>query len=103
MPQAARRRTFQAYPSDAGEARGETNRTPLQRVSAQSRPRALHAPERELDEKIDEIEALIHAEALADVHRWRWLLYLIAAVKIAFFAFVLVGIVLIVWKYGYGG
>jgi hypothetical protein len=65
--------------------------------------RALHAPEREHDEIIDEIWALIHKEALADVHRWRWLLYLIAAAKIAFFTFVLVGIVLIVWKYGYGG
>jgi len=64
---------------------------------------ALHATPGELDEKIDEMEDLIHRQALADVHRRRWLFYLIGAAEIAFFAFVLVGIVLIVWKYGYGG
>jgi len=60
-------------------------------------------PGQELDEIMDEMESLIHVEALADVYRWRWLLYLIAAAKIAFWVFLFVGIVLIVWKYGYGG
>ena len=54
-------------------------------------------------EKMDEVERWIEARALAKVYRWRWLWRLLAAAEIAFFAFVLVGIVLIVWKYGYGG
>ena len=81
-----------------------TRQKPITPEMEQLVERALHAtPGRELDERIDEIEALIHAQALADVHRRRWLWYLIAVAEIAFFAFVLVGIVLIVWKYGYGG
>jgi len=81
-----------------------TRRKPIPPEMEQLVERALHArTEGELDERIDEMEALMHTQALADVHRWRWLFYLIAAAKIAFFAFVLVGIVLIVWKYGYGG
>jgi hypothetical protein len=59
--------------------------------------------EEERNEKMDQLEAVIHLEALADVYRWRWLFYLIRIAQFAFFAFILIGVVLIVWKYGYGG
>jgi hypothetical protein len=59
--------------------------------------------DQERDEKLDQLQAVIHLEALADVYRKRWLLYLIGIAEIAFYAFILIGVVLIVWKYGYGG